>query len=126
MSETKRKLRNSKQTDLTELSEGAFVTLTFHIRHDANSSVPVLDGHDCNQLTQVYDLDSCVGQNNLLGQSNTSRMMFAGFISCLFPTEASVMLQAQTARKESPRQARVLPASREKAVILVSSLYKQQ
>ena len=74
MSETKRKLRNSKQTDLTEVSEGASVAMTLHICHHADSSVPLLgcvhSACENHQLTQVYDLNSCVGQNKLHGQSN--------------------------------------------------------
>ena len=74
MSETKRKLRNSKETDLTELSEGAFVALNLRKRRHSGlvstSAWLYTTAYQNHQLTPVCDLNSCVGQNNLLGQSN--------------------------------------------------------
>ena len=74
MSETKRKLRNSKETDLTELSEGAFVALNLRKRRHSGlvstSAWMYTTAYQNHQLTPVCDLNSCVGQNNLLGQSN--------------------------------------------------------
>ena len=110
MSETKRKLRNSKQTDLTELSEGAFVTLSFHICHAGDSSVSKLE---CTRLhTRGTSLHKYMTYTAVLDRTvaSTKQHMLSRAVSRLVEVYIVILHQKQQSCCRPRQQEKKVPS----------------